>query len=132
LSIYWQAIFDISNHQNLSSIFVVKQGYVLFLIRQRIYNSRYYQKKDKRTARKELEVQADKDDHERIYKQLEVELKKKKGSQSAVREMMVLTFKQRRSETTKIEDANPTKVVLQKFPFLDKELPVSSNIVVHI
>jgi len=72
------AIFDISNHQNLSSIFVVKQGYVLFLIRQHIYNSRYYQKKDKRTARKELEVQADKDDHERIYKQLEVELKKKK------------------------------------------------------
>jgi len=126
------AIFDISNHQNLSSIFVVKQGYVLFLIRQRIYNSRYYQKKDKRTVRKELEVQADKDNHERIYKQLEVELKKKKGSQSAVREMMVLTFKQRRSETTKIEDANPTKVVLQKFPFLNKELPVSSNIVVHI
>jgi len=49
-----------------------------------------------------------------------------------VREMMVLTFKQQRSETTKIEDANPTKVVLQKFSFLDKELPVSSNIVVHI
>ena len=44
---------------------------------------------------------------------------------------MVLTFKQQRSETTKIEEANPTRVVLQKFPFLDKELPVSSNIVVH-
>ena len=93
-------------------------------MRQRIYNLRYYCKKDKRKERKQLEVQADKADHDKIYKQLEVELKKKKGSVSAVREMMVLTFKQRRSETTKIEDANPTKVALQNFPFLDKELAV--------
>ena len=50
---------------------------------------------------------------------------RKKGSVSAVREMMVLTFKQRRSETTKVEDANPTKVALQNFPFLAKELAVS-------
>ena len=63
-------------------------------------------------------MQTDKADQEKIYKQLEVELKKKKGSVSAVREMIVLTFKQQRSETHKIEDANPIKVVLQKFPFL--------------
>ena len=98
-------------------------------MRQRIYNLRYYRKKDKREERKQLEVQADKADHEKIYKQLEVELKKK-GSVSAVREMLVLTFKQRRDETTKIEDANPTKVALQKFLFLDKELPVAVSIAI--
>jgi len=35
-------------------------------------------KKDKREASKELQVQADKDDHERIYKQLGFELRKKR------------------------------------------------------
>jgi len=110
-------------------ISAVKQGHVLYLLRQRLYNSRNYQKKDKRVASKEFHVQADKGDHDRIYKQLEVKLRKKKGSQAAVREMMVLTFKQQRSETTRIEDQNPTKVLLEKFPFLDKELPVSDFVV---
>ena len=135
LEIYWKVkelfFYTISSSKLLTLTFVAKQGYVLYLMRQRIYNSRYYQKKDKREERKQLEVQADKADHEKIYKQLEVELKKKNGSVSAVREMMVLTFKQRRSETTKIEDANPTKVVLQKFPFLDKELAVSIAILLN-
>ena len=53
------AICDISHHRNLSLISVVKQGYVLYLLRQQMYNSRYYEKKDKRVASKELQVQAD-------------------------------------------------------------------------
>ena len=69
LLIYWQVklFCDRSHHQNLSLISVVKHGYVLYLLRQRIYNSRYYVKKDKRVAGKE-QVQADKEDHDRIYK----------------------------------------------------------------
>ena len=53
------AICDISHHQNLSLISVLKQEYVLYLLRQRMYNSRYYEKKDKTVASKELQVQAD-------------------------------------------------------------------------
>ena len=47
-------------------------------MRQQIYHSRYYRKRGKSEERKQFEVQADKADHEKIYKQLEVELKKKK------------------------------------------------------
>ena len=65
---------------------------------------------------KELAAQADQQDQEKIYKQLEVELKKKKGSLSAVRQMMGLTFKERRNQITQIEDADPSRVVLQNSP----------------
>ena len=77
-------------------------------------------------------MQADKADHEKIYKQLEVELKKRKGCVSAVREMMVLTFKQQRSETTKIEEANPTKVALQNFPFFGQRISCKYRILLYI
>ena len=96
-------------------------------MRQRIYNSKYYQKSEKRSLSKGL-IQADKDDEARIYKELQLKLKKKKGSLPAIREMLQITFKGRRSIITKIEDQDPSSIVLQHFPFFNNQVPVSNNI----
>ena len=58
-------LFQTSHH------YFVKQGTVLLLMRQRIYNSRYYHRKEKSQSN-EMAAQVDEKDHDKIYKQLDV------------------------------------------------------------
>ena len=96
-------------------------------MRQRIYNSKYYQKKEKRPLSDNV-IEADKEDEAKLYKELQAELKKKKGSLPAIRQMLQITFKSRRSVITKIDHQDPSSIVLEKFPFFDNQVPVSNNI----
>ena len=54
-------------------------------------------------------------------------MKKRKKNLSAITQLQELTLKKRRSVIDKVEDADITKKVLEKFTFLNKEAAVSKN-----
>lgn len=98
---------------------------MLFLIRQRIYNTRYYVSKDKRKAGK-IQPQADTKDHEKLYQTLSTELKKRKANMETIKQIIGLTLNERRKFILGIEDADPSKLVVEKYPFMNNELAVST------
>lgn len=102
-----------------------QQGTVMFLMRQRIYNTRYYVTKEKRTATGSR-PQAHPKDHQKLYQNLNVELKRKKANFEYIKQLMELTFKDRRKTILEIDDRDPSAAVLETFPFLNQELAVSS------
>lgn len=92
-------------------------------MRQRMYNAKYYQSKDKRPAAKKMAVQAE--DTEGLYQELTKELKKSKPNITVVYQTQQLTFKSRRKEVQNLHD---TQAVLAKFPFFKVEESVSTCI----
>ena len=97
----------------------------MFLMRQRIYNTRYYVTKEKKTATG-LRPQAHPKDHQKLYQNQNVELKRKKANLEYIKQLMELTVKDRRKTILEIDDRDPSAAVLEKFPFLNQELEVSS------
>ena len=96
-------------------------------MKKRIYNTTHYHKEKVPGPSKPMTVAADQQDESKLYSQLECELKKRKKNLSAITQLQELTLKKRRSVIDKIEDADVTKTVLEKFPFLNKETAVSKN-----
>ena len=96
-------------------------------MKKRIYNTTHYHKEKVPGPSKPMVVAADEQDKSKLYSQLESKLKKRKKNLSAIRQLQELTLKKRRSVIDKVEDADVTKKVLEKFPFLNKEAAVSKN-----
>lgn len=96
-------------------------------MKKRIYNTTHYHKEKVPGPSKPMVIAADEQDQSKLYSQLESELKKRKKNLSAITQLQELTLKKRRSVIDKVEDADVTKKVLEKFPFLNKEAAVSKN-----
>lgn len=95
-------------------------------MKKRIYNTTHYHKEKVPGPSKPMVVAADEQDKSKLYSQLESKLKKRKKNLSAITQLQEFTLK-KRSVIDKVEDADVTKKVLEKFPFLNKEAAVSKN-----
>lgn len=69
-------------------------------------------------------VQPDEKEEEKIYQQLEAEMKRE-TSRYEVLHHLSLTFKSRCSAIDQIQEKDVTKVVMEKYPFLGNEKAVS-------
>lgn len=95
-------------------------------MRRRMYNCQYYHGKNTST-KKSGPHQANKEDEKVIYEKLQAELKKKKGNLKAIKEYLALTLKERRGEINGVEYNDPSRTILQKYPFLKEDMAISSN-----
>ena len=70
-------------------------------------------------------VQPDDKEEEKMYQQLEAEMKRETSRYEVLHHLMSLTFKSRRSAIDQIEEKDVTKVVMEQYPFLGNEKAVS-------
>ena len=70
-------------------------------------------------------VQPDEKEEEKMYQQLEAEMKRETSRYEVSHHLMSLTFKSRRSAIDQIEEKDVTKVVMEQYPFLGNEKAVS-------
>ena len=73
-----------------------------------------------------MQVVADVEDEEKLYKQLETEVKKRKANVEVIYQLQEITLKQRRATIERSEESE-IKNIIHKFPFLSKETSVSKN-----
>ena len=70
-------------------------------------------------------VQPDEKEEERIYQQLEAEMKRKTSRYEVLHHLISLTFKSRCSAFDQIQEKYVTKVVMEQYSFLRNEKAVS-------
>lgn len=70
-------------------------------------------------------VQPDEKEEEKIYQQLEAEMKRETSRYEVLHHLISLTFKSRSSAIDKIKEKDVTEVVMEQYPFLGNEKAVS-------
>ena len=94
-------------------------------MKRRLYNSKYYFDTNKQKKPLASLVQPDEKEEEKIYQQLEAEMKRETSRYEVLHHLISLTFKSRSSAIDKIKERDVTKVVMEQYPFLVNEKAVS-------
>ena len=94
-------------------------------MKKRLYNSRYYFHTNKQKKPSASLVQPDEKEEEKIYQQLEAEIKRETSRYEVLHYLISLTFKSRSSAIDQIQEKDVTKAVIDQYPFLGNEKAVS-------
>jgi len=94
-------------------------------MKRRLYNSKYYFHTNKQKKPLTSLVQPDEKEEEKIYQQLEAEMKRETSRYEVLHHLISPTFKSRCSAIDQIQEKDVTKVVMEQYPFLGNEKAVS-------